>query len=90
MSRDSRIGITGGGGRPTAAARGFSKTKPGRKEMKTNDMMVTAVGKSSRKSGTSGIADAPKSVGVRQTGPKVPVKNAAPRASRTRSGNKAK
>lgn len=71
----------------TAKARGFNKTKIGRKEMKTNDIMINQVGKSARKSGKSGIADAPKSVGVRSTGPKVPVK---PKASRTRSGKKSK
>lgn len=73
MAKDPRVGITGGG-RVTATSRGFSKTKVGRKEMKSNDIMVSTIGKSSRKSGKSGIADAPKSVGVRPKGPKVPVK----------------
>lgn len=86
----SRGGSGGGGSRVTATSRGYSKTKSGRKGMKSDDIMINAVGKSSRKSGTSGIADAPKSVGVRPTGPKVPVKNVKPRANRTRSGNKAK
>lgn len=58
----------------TAVERGFNKTKSGRKEMKTNDIFINQIGKASRKSGKPGIADAPKSVGVRPAGPKVPTK----------------
>ena len=89
ISSRGEMGV-GGGSRGTATSRGYSKTKSGRKEMKSDDIMISTVGKSSRKRGVGGIADAPKSVGVRPVGPKVPVKNPKPRASRTRSGKKAK
>jgi hypothetical protein len=81
MARTDRPEVTGGGVRGTgtgrsankpavtATERGFSKTKAGRKEMKTNDIAISRMAKSAKKAGTNkGLADAaaPKSVSSRQ------------------------
>jgi hypothetical protein len=90
MASASRIeGIAGGGRGPsggvsksankpkiTAEARGFSKTKSGRKEMKQQDSFYNQLGKSQLKSGKStGVAKANTSKSnSKALTPKVPVK----------------
>ncbi len=59
----------------TAKQRGFTKDKPGRKEMKANDIFISRYAKDAKKSGTNkslSDAAAPKSVSPRKK--TVPVK----------------
>lgn len=59
----------------TAEARGFSKTKSGRAEMKANDIAISRMAKDAKQRGTNkGLADAaaPKSVSAKKK--TVPVK----------------
>jgi len=84
MAKDPRVGITGGGAvrgasankpKVTAQGRGFSKTKSGRAEMKTNDIAISRMAKQAKATGKNkGLADAaaPKSVSARKQ--TVPVK----------------